>query len=228
MPLSPEDFVVELDKDNRHALERIAAANASPPRSTADAKKVDAAKEVARLLQVALRNEMEATECAAAWVGSTKEVEAKLAFAREAGDEAKHFRLIQKRLAELGVDTSQHDPLAAGRSPLLEYLLGLKSTVERVAAGEFTREALALVRNDEFARFCETHGDTQTAKLYNDVIQPDEQHHHELGRKLLLKLATTDVAQKAARQACKRVLELAEELQEAARKKTGMTSAPGC
>jgi uncharacterized ferritin-like protein (DUF455 family) len=31
-----------------------------------------------------------------------------LALARQAGDEAKHYRLIEKRLGELGVDASTH------------------------------------------------------------------------------------------------------------------------
>jgi uncharacterized ferritin-like protein (DUF455 family) len=150
----------------------------------------------------------------------------KLALARQAGDEAKHFRLIEKRLAELGVDTSAYDP--GPRSPLLQYLSGLGTTVERVAAGQFTREALAVVRNDEFIRFAVARGDEPTAALYRDVIQPDERHHHELGRSLLGKLATSEGAREAARRASARTLELAEELQEIARLKLGVSRAPGC
>ena len=129
------------------------------------------------------------------WIPTTREVDVKLALARQAGDEAKHFRLIEKRLGELGatVDASSFEP--GPRSPLLQYLSSLESTVERVAAGQFTREALAVVRNDEFIRFCEARGDDATAALYRDVIQPDEQHHHELGRSLLARLATDDAAQ---------------------------------
>jgi hypothetical protein len=97
-----------------------------------------------------------------------------------------------------------------------------------VAAGQFTREALALVRNAEFIRFCRSEGDEATAKLYEDIIQPDETHHHELGRTLLLAIATTDEAQSAARAASARVLATAEELQEIARLKLGVTRAPGC
>jgi hypothetical protein len=136
--------------------------------------------------------------------------------------------LIQKRLAELGVDTSKLDPMAQGRSPLLQFLLEVKGTVARVAAGQFTREALAVVRNAEFARFCMAKGDTASAALYDEIIQPDERHHHELGRTLLLQLATTDEAQAAARASSARTLELAEELQELARLKLGVTRAPGC
>ncbi|MGO8998847.1 MAG: ferritin-like domain-containing protein, partial [Polyangiaceae bacterium] len=132
------------------------------------------------------------------------------------------------RLAELGVATDTHDPLAAGRSPLATYLFALDGTVARVAAGQFTREALAVVRNAEFARFCRSRGDDATALLYEETIQPDEKHHHELGRSLLLKLATTAEAQRVAREASSRVLAIADELQELARLKMGISRAPGC
>lgn len=220
MSMSPEAFVAELDAKNMEALERIGQAScAGEPGPSVT---------VSKLLMLALKNELEATECAAAWLPSTPEVNVKLALARQAGDEAKHYRLIQARLAELGVDTQAHDPLAGGRSPLLAWLVGLEGTVARVAAGQFTREALALVRNAEFIRFCRAQGDEDTAKLYEDTIQPDERHHHELGRRLLLDLATTDAAQASARDASARVLAMAEELQEIARLKAGITRAPGC
>jgi hypothetical protein len=214
---SAESFLAELDAQNRAALDRIGAATAREPGGDTT---------VATLLRVALKNEIEATECAASFIPTTREIDVKLALARQAGDEAKHYRLIEKRLSELGVDASGFDP--GQRSPMLEYLLSLETTVERVAAGQFTREALAVVRNDEFIRFCESRGDTQTAALYRDVIQPDERQHHELGRRLLVRLAVTDEAQNAARRVAKRTLELAEELQEIARMKLGISRAPGC
>lgn len=220
MPTSAESFVAELDAENARALRRIAASS----RAGAPSEELT----VAKLLLLALKNEIEATECAAAWIATTPEIDVKLALARQAGDEAKHYRLIEKRLLELGVDTRAHDPLAQGRSPLLQYLLSLEGSVARVAAGQFTREALALVRNEEFARFCESKGDGETARLYAETIQPDERHHHELGRALLLRLATTDLAQRAAREASARVLAMAEELQEIARMKMGISRAPGC
>jgi hypothetical protein len=217
---TPEAFVAELDAQNREALDRIA-------RASSETEPADDLT-VTRLLMLALKNEIEATECAAAWLPSTREIPVKLALARQAGDEAKHYRLIEERLGELGVDTRAHDPLAQGRSALLEWLLGLEGTVARVAAGQFTREALAIVRNDAFARFCRERGDEETALLYEQTIQPDETHHHELGRRLLLELATTEQAQAAAREASRRVLATAEELQEIARLKLGISRAPGC
>jgi hypothetical protein len=220
MALSPSAFVAELDAENQAALSRIAEANcASSPNPELTPQK---------LLVLALKNELEATECAAAWIPTTNEVRVKLALARQAGDEAKHYRLIEERLGALGVDTKGIDPLSQGRSPLLQYLLGLEGTVARVAAGQFTREALAVVRNAEFIRFCRAAGDETTARLYEETIQPDETHHHELGRRLLLELATSDDLQAAAREASRRVLSMAEELQEIARLKMGISRAPGC
>ncbi len=218
--MTPEDFVAELSRSNQTALDRIglAAASGAPAEDL----------HVGKLLLLALKNELEATECAAHWIATTPEVKVKLALARQAGDEAKHYKLIQKRLSEMGIDTSTLDPLASGRSPLLSYLLGLSGTVARVAAGQLTREALALVRNAEFIRYCRAVGDEDTARLYEEIIQPDETHHHELGRSLLLELATDADAQRDAREASAHVLSLAEELQEIARLKLGISRAPGC
>jgi uncharacterized ferritin-like protein (DUF455 family) len=210
-------FLSELDAENIAALTAIGAAAAREPSQDVT---------VPKLLLLALKNEIEAARCAAAWMATTREVEVQLAFARQVGDEAKHYRLIQVRLGELGVDASGFDP--GGASPMLEYLGSLTTTVERVAAGQFTREALAVVRNEEFIRFCQSRGDDATATLYRDVIQPDERHHHELGRRLLGKLAITESAQDAARRAAGRTLALAEELQEIARMKLGVSRAPGC
>ena len=61
-----------------------------------------------------------------------------------------------------------------------------------------------------------------------DVIEPDEHYHHELGRTLLRRLATTPEAQAAARRAARRTLELAEELQRLALATAGIHHAPGC
>jgi len=212
-----ESFLAELDAQNRAALDRIGASASREPAGGVT---------VGKLLVMALKSEIEATECAAGWIATTPEIDVKLALARQAGDEAKHFRLIEKRLGELGVDVSGFDP--SPRSPMLAYLASITTTVERVAAGQFTREALAVVRNDEFIRFCMGTGDPATAALYRDIIQPDERHHHELGRSLLAKLAVTPSEQAAARNAARRTLDLAEELQELAYMKLGFSRAPGC
>lgn len=218
--MNAEDFVFELDGRVRNALARIGALSL-------EAEPGDGIG-IPELLQLALKSELEATEIAAFWLCAERDVEVKLALARQCGDEAKHYKLIAARLEELGVDVTGVDPLAGGASPMLGFLKGLQHTVERIACGPFAREALARVRNQIFLEYCEERGDSKTAKLYREVIQPDEGHHHELGRTLLLRFATTDADQDRARKVVTRTLELAEELQEMGRMKRGIARAPGC
>jgi len=219
--MTAEEFVRELDEENQAVLRRLAPEATLAPEVSGDLN-------VLNLLKVALKNEIEATEIAARWLVSTDEVAVKMALARQAGDEAKHYRMIADRLRELGFDADGFDPIAKGYGPLFNYLDTLRTTVERVAAGQFTREAIAVVKNRQFIEFCERAGDRVTATLYRDVIEPDERFHHQLGRSLLLRCATTPEAQARARRAAARTLELAEELQAAALKTAGIHHAPGC
>ncbi len=203
----------------RTALERIGEGAKAPPAPRIGVKD---------LLLVALKNEIEASEEAAMWLVGERDPELKLGLARQCGDEAKHYRLIADRLRELGADLAGHDPLAGGHSPMFRYLKSLETPAERIAAGPFTREGLAQVRNGVFADFCEAKGDLATARLYRDIIGPDEAFHHELGRKMLRRYAVTPEDQDRARRAVARTLQIAEELQELQRLKQGISSAPGC
>jgi hypothetical protein len=219
--VTAEEFVRALAAENDALLSRLAPDDTLKP-------EVAGALNVPNLLKVALKNEVEATELAARWLVTTTEVDVKLAFARQVGDEARHYRLIADRLQAIGFDPSGFDPLEKGYGPLFNYLDTLKTTVERVAAGQFTREAIAVVKNRQFIEFCERAGDPETAALYRDVIEPDERYHHDLGRRLLLRLASTPEAQQAARAAAQRTLALAEELQVKALATAGIHHAPGC
>lgn len=180
------------------------------------------------LLKIALKNEIEASELAAYWMTVSPEVDVKLGFARQAGDEAKHYRLIEKRLQDMSVDLSDFNPLAAGYSKMFQYLKSLPDTVSRLSAGQFTREGIALKRNEQFIRLCEIYGDIQTAALYREIIQPDERYHHLLGRTMLEKYAIDAATQDAARKASQQTLQIAEELRGIAEKKLGICQIPGC
>ena len=90
------------------------------------------------------------------------------------------------------------------------------------------REALAKAQNQVFLELCEAQGDQETARLYRDVIQPDEGYHHDMGRRLLARLAISEEDQERARKAAARTLEIAEEVQELMRLKKGICRAPGC
>jgi len=219
--VTAEEFVAGLDAENQRLLRALEPDATLKP-------EIDGPLNVPNLLKVALKNEIEATEIAARWLVTSDDVAVKLALARQVGDEAKHYRLIADRLRQLGVDAGALDPLAGGYGPLFKYLDTLTTTVERIAAGQFTREAIAVVKNRQFIEFCERVGDAATAALYRDTIEPDERYHHELGRHLLLRLATTPESQAAATAAARRTLALAEELQKKALATAGIHHAPGC
>ena len=218
--MTAEEFVDQLDAENQALLRRLEPGDTLKPEAGGDLT-------VLNLLKIALKNEIEATEIAARWLVTTSDVGVKLALARQVGDEAKHYRMLAARLKEMGFDADGFDPLAKGYGPLFNYLDGLEATVERVAAGQFTREAIAVVKNRQFIELCEAAGDTVTAALYRDVIEPDERYHQQLGRSLLLRLATDTATQAAARRAARRTLELADELQTTALR-AGVHHAPGC
>ena len=214
-----EAFLEELDAQLVAALARIGDAAAAPPAP---------AVAIRDLLQVALRNELEASEEAALWMAGEPDLELKLGLARQCGDEARHYRLIAERLAALGVEAARLDPLARGHTPIFKYLRTLETPAERVAAGPYAREGLAQARNEAFARYCDVQGDAETARLYREVIGPDEAFHHAFGRRMLARLAVAPEQQDRARAAVARTLRLAEEVQEVARLRHGIASAPGC
>lgn len=186
----------------------------------------DGQVDVVTLLRLALKSELEASELAALWMPTTPEVDAKMCLALQCGDEMKHYGLISERLAQLGEDLSGFDPLADGHSPLYQYLRGLRTTVERIAGGPFASEAIAQVRNAQFVAFCRSIGDQQTADLYQEVIQPEEAHHHRLGREILEKYTVTPELQELAAAATRNTLAIADELSNLAAKTTGVHSIP--
>jgi 1,2-phenylacetyl-CoA epoxidase catalytic subunit len=184
--------------------------------------------EVVRRLKVALKNEIEAAELAAVWIPSTPEVDVKLALARQAGDEARHYQMIEKHLQEMGVDLTGFNPTAEGYGPMYTLLHGLGSTVERVAGAHFTREALALKKNEQFIEFCERSGAAATAELYRKHIQPDEGFHVDIGHRVLSRYATSGEHQEKARRAAEAVLELAVKVQRKQCQELKLSHAPGC
>jgi hypothetical protein len=214
-------FVAGLIRENEQLLARLAPAATLAPEVEGDLAPV-------KLLRVALKNEIEASEIAAMWLATAGSVALKLGLARQAGDEAKHYVLIEERLHQLGDTLAGFNPLAAGYSPMFQFLRGLATDVERVAAGQFTREAIAVVKNRQFIELCERAGDDKTARLYREIIEPDERFHQEMGVKFLRELATDAESQGLASAARLRTIELAEELQNLAFARAKIHHAPGC
>jgi uncharacterized ferritin-like protein (DUF455 family) len=178
-----------------------------------------------QLLQVALANEINVAELAAAWMPSTRELDVKLAFARQAGDEAGHFQLVADRLAALGFDV---EGFAPSDNPLFQYLRGLTTTVERIAAGLVTLESIAYGVNENFMALCERRGDLETVRIYREYIQPDEQRHQQLGQQLIGKYATTPELQQLAQATVARLLEIAGATRASAAARLGTACFPGC
>ncbi len=214
-------FVAELILENDQLLARLAPAATLTAEVAGDLAPM-------KLLRVALKNEIEASEIAAMWLPATGNIALKLALARQTGDEARHYGLIEERLRELGDNLAGFNPLAAGYSPMFQYLKGLATDVERVAAGQFTREAIAMVKNRQFIELGARAGDEKTARLYRDSIEPDERFHHEMGVRFLRELAIDADSQALARTARLRTIEVAEELQNLAYTRAKIHHAPGC
>ncbi|MGE0547397.1 MAG: ferritin-like domain-containing protein [Kofleriaceae bacterium] len=210
-----------------HALEQFKSEQLAPILAAGRTSLSDGATgEAKSLLQVALANEINVSELAAAWMPSTEELDVKLAFARQAGDEANHFQLVADRLAAFGFDIASFRP--PGDNPLFDYLKRLTTTVERIAAGLFTLESIAHGVNENFIAFCERAGDAETVRIYREYIQPDELAHQQLGQRLLGKYAVTDEHKRAAQATVAKVLELAHATRTHASTKLGTACFPGC
>lgn len=218
-------FIRELETFKAERLEPIVGAGRTALAGGGDGSPATGSGDAKAMLQVALANEINVSELAAAWMPTTPELDVKLAFARQAGDEAGHFQLVADRLRTLGFDV---DAFAPADNPLFQFLRGLTSTVERIAAGLFTLESIAYGVNENFMAFCQARGDDETVRIYREYIQPDERAHQQLGQRLLAKYATTGELQTLARQTVGRVLELAAATRAKAAEKMGTACFPGC
>jgi uncharacterized ferritin-like protein (DUF455 family) len=213
-------FIDELDRFREDFLRRLDAIRGDDGVPTQD--------EVNRRLRLALRQELEAAQIAALWIPSSKALDVKLSWIKLCGDEGKHYRLIETRMQQLGIEPMTDDPLAGGTSKLYDYLATLHDEVERIAAAQYTREAIGHLRNEQFIDFCERAGDKSTAGLYRKQIQPDEWAHVQSGRSLLLKYAADETSRQAARRVAQKTLEIAEGAVQMLVTQQGMSCSPGC
>jgi hypothetical protein len=211
------EFVSALKSENERYLSKLN----DPPAAQGSAETL------ATLLKMALKNEMEAAEIAAEWLGTTPELDAKLALALHAGDEARHYQLLEECIRAMRISLEGFDPLVPP-SPVLTYLRTLGTTVERIAAALVAREAMGGRRNAQFLKFLESAGQPVISQLYREIINPDEERHHLAGCELLARLAGTPETQEAARRAAQRLLEIGDQVRTAAMEKTGVCVVPGC
>lgn len=213
------EFVAKLKAENESILAKID----EPPLSLGVPKR----EVVAVLIKMALKNEIEAAEIAAEWVPTTPELNAKLALVRHAGDEARHYQLIEEQARTMGVALEGFRPLDPP-SPVLNYLRTLTTTAERIAAALVAREAMGGRRNVQFLAFLDRAGLRELATLYREVINPDEDRHHLCGCAVLAELATTPETQQAARRAALGLLETGDRVRSNALQNTGAPVIPGC
>jgi hypothetical protein len=134
--------------------------------------------------------------------------------------------LVSERLSALGFDAASFVPGPA--TPMFQFLRGLETTIERIAAGLYTLEAIAYGVNENFMALCAQRGDDETVRIYREYIQPDERAHRELGRRLLEKYATTPEHQRRARETVGKLLEIAAATRQQAAAKLGTACFPGC
>jgi len=215
--MNGKEFVAKLKLENETFLAKLD----DRPESGGDATTLPA------LVKMALKNEIEAAVIAAEWVASTPELEAKVVLARHAGDEARHYQLVEERARAMGIATDGFRPLDSP-SPVLAYLRTLTTTAERIAAALVAREAMGGRRNAQFLDYLERAGARPLAALYRDVINPDEERHHLAGCELLARLADASNTQEAARRAAQGLLETGDRVRSAALQQTGAPVIPGC
>lgn len=213
------EFVEQLKAENESILAKI---DEPPPSWGAPTGEL-----IALLVKMALKNEIEATEIAAEWVPTTPELNAKLALARHAGDEARHYQLIEEKARAKGVALDGFRPLDPP-SPVLTYLRTLTTTPERIAAALVAREAMGGRRNAQFLAFLDGAGLGELAALYRYIINPDEERHHLSGCAVLAELATTPETQQAARRAALGLLKTGDRMRADVLERTGAPVIPGC
>jgi len=214
--MDPDEFAAKLDAELVRALAHAGeqALAATPGEAS-----------IADLLVAALKEEIEAAEIAAIWMTAESDVALKLGLAKQVGDEARHYRLIADRLRQLGVEPDGIDPKARGYSHTFRFLKGLQTPSERLAAGA-AREGITRMRNAILAEHCASRNDEETARLYREVIGPDEAWHLDFVRRMLPRYALTAEDQERARRAMARTLQLADDQSEAARAKVGGVNPP--
>jgi len=178
-----------------------------------------------KLLMAALKNEWETSLLTSHWVTDEKNVDLRIDLARLAGDEAKHFSLIEERLKNLGGSKVPEE--LNKRTPLFHFLMEQKNSFERAVTGPFAREALAVARNEVFLEHCQQIKDIDTIKLY-ETIQKDEAHHHQLGRKYVGQMINNQDDFEFARSKVLAVLDVVDEIQEMAVMQLGICRLPGC
>jgi uncharacterized ferritin-like protein (DUF455 family) len=138
---------------------------------------------VVRLKQ-GYRNEMEACHVAAKWLLDAP-VEVKRMLARQVEDEARHMDLLGKRLHALGEDPDDWTPMTTYRRLFDRCLQHAGSLPARMALENFGAELISASWGNVPMIEIFERVDPETAALYRNVIQKDEQFHTAIGRTVI-------------------------------------------
>jgi uncharacterized ferritin-like protein (DUF455 family) len=138
---------------------------------------------VVRLKQGYL-NEIEACHVAARWLLDAP-IDVKRMLARQVEDEARHMDLLGKRLRDLGEDPDDWVPMRTYRRLFDRCLDHRGSLPARMALENFGAELISASWGNVPMIEVFSKVDPDTAALYHNVIQKDEQFHTAIGRTVI-------------------------------------------
>ncbi len=147
-------------------------------------------------------NELRSVELLAAWIPFTPEREIRELLVGQLDDEHRHWRLLRRRLLDLGEDPDGYRPLPEWEA-LFDWLVAARSrpTLERLAMFQFAGETQSCEGFETLIALARD-VDAETAHLYATELLPDEYRHAAIGRRALTLLADTPASRQAARAAC--------------------------
>ena len=154
-------------------------------------------EERVRVMKSRLHNEVRAAELFGSWLKTTPELEVKAIMAESAHEEMEHAQLLSKRITNLGFEPFDYQPLPA-QTAMFNAIEGLTDTCQRMAGFSLAGEAVAIY----LTRKC-----LQSAMVPDWIKQPyrkiarDEEGHGSVPQAILVRYATTEERQEAARRA---------------------------
>lgn len=135
-------------------------------------------------------NEIDALHVAATWLLDAP-VDIKRMLARQVEDEARHMDLLAKRIRELGEDPDDWEPMQGYRALFDRCLSHSGGLPARVTLENFGAEMIAATWSNLPMIEVFDRADPETAALYRNVIQKDEQFHVAIGRTVIRRYASS-------------------------------------
>lgn len=159
--------------------------------------------ELVRRLNQSLWAELWSVPELGSWLSQIDDQEIQLGVAQQVADEAKHARLIIRRLRAIGFEP---DPDGATQEwkRSFQYIAGLDHWIVKMVTHNLGSEGNAKERQ----RIYVDRADPDTAEMYRKNILPDENFHVHLGRLTAERYCATPEMQARVREAFMRIQEL--------------------